>query len=196
MLVEALLLSLIFGLIFGGKLGRLKSIHFKYPWIIFLALFTRYLPRILDIPFLYSKLQIPSSFLAPWFFILSYVILLFALLINTHYKEVWLAAAGTALNFLVVALNRGFMPVSEVALRANGFPMEKISDGLIDMNHILSSKSTRLLILGDIIPLAKFYPLKKIISIGDIILCVGVFLFVFLKLRRAPKTELDDPQSS
>ncbi|MBZ5797754.1 DUF5317 domain-containing protein, partial [Burkholderia contaminans] len=38
--------------------------------------------------------------------------------------------------------------------------------------------STRLSLLGDIIPLSKPYPRTQVISIGDVVMNFGMFLFI------------------
>ncbi|WP_094548988.1 DUF5317 family protein [Petroclostridium xylanilyticum] len=46
------------------------------------------------------------------------------------------------------------------------------------ITHTLITSSTRLSILADIIAIPKPYPLPKVLSIGDIFIAFGVFVFI------------------
>lgn len=170
MLIEAIVLSIIAGLIFKGRFSNLKTLEIRQAWLFFGGLIIRYIPRLLDLP-------------APVFFILSYAMLTAGALCNLKYIEMYIILGGILCNFAVVAANGGYMPVSREILSASGYPLNELTDGLIDMNHKLSGSDTKLYFLADIIPLTKFYPVKKIISIGDILMSIGSFVFLFRRLR-------------
>ncbi len=82
---------------------------------------------------------------------------------------------GTFLNFIVIMLNGGQMPVSQEALIKAGIP-EQINDEII--THTIIAKDTVLKFLGDIFILPKPYPRPKVFSAGDVFLAVGVFIYI------------------
>jgi hypothetical protein len=50
--------------------------------------------------------------------------------------------------------------------------------------------STHLSFLGDIIPLSSPYPRTQIISIGDVVMNVGIFLFIQFMMVKRGKEEV------
>jgi hypothetical protein len=82
-----------------------------------------------------------------------------------------LVLAGVLLNFTVIALNAG-MPVSEEALARSG-QLDTIP-ALVDggeVKHHLAGPGDRLLLLGDVIPVA---PFREVVSVGDVLTYAGV----------------------
>jgi hypothetical protein len=85
---------------------------------------------------------------------------------------------GVLLNFIVMAANGGRMPVSpEAASILDPFFIEALKNGLYG-KHTLITESTRLALLGDIIPLSAPYPKEQVISLGDVVMNIGVFFFI------------------
>jgi hypothetical protein len=85
------------------------------------------------------------------------------------------AAAGVALNMLVVSANGGYMPQSvdarEVAGRTKDRPAEQVEQ--LTNVHPMTSES-RLPFLGDIIPEPSWMPMANVISVGDVLLSLGI----------------------
>jgi len=101
---------------------------------------------------------------------LSYLLIFIGMIANRKYKSMHYILAGTMLNYMVIALNGGKMPVKEFLSLGPAIR--------VDLGHSLMTQSTRLYILADIIPIPRPYPLPKIISIGDIFIMAGAFLFI------------------
>lgn len=85
---------------------------------------------------------------------------------NRHLPGLVLVAAGLAANALVMAAN-GSMPVSPDAIAALGIGDVEVPPG----KHVLLDDATRLPWLADVIPVP---PLRSIISVGDILLAIGL----------------------
>ncbi|MNI97749.1 hypothetical protein D3C73_1564530 [compost metagenome] len=51
--------------------------------------------------------------------------------------------------------------------------------------HYLLDASTRLAFLGDIIPLSSPYPRTQAISIGDVVMNLGIFLYILTMMAPA-----------
>jgi len=95
--------------------------------------------------------------------------------LNRKLPGVWLVFAGLALNFAVMAANGGRMPVSEWAAVVTG--QQEHLPQLISgesSRHLLLTASTPLGFLGDVIPLPRWYPVPRVLSIGDIFIGAGV----------------------
>ncbi len=176
MLREALGLSLLFALLRRGGLRRLSQLEFSFwPLVLFAALLQVLLP------FIGTNLGRTTALVV---LVLSYVAVLFVLYQNRDNIYLRLAALGIALNFLVILANGG-MPVS-LELLGELYGEKAVSllkQGATDFMHIPLTSRTRLWFLSDIVPLRPPYPLRNIISVGDILLSLGVFLY----LERASK---------
>jgi hypothetical protein len=98
-----------------------------------------------------------------------------------------LMTAGTLSNFAVIAANHFRMPVSPAALAMYpGLTPEAVAAKKV--NYFIASNGSRLYLLADVIPL----PLGKLsgfISVGDLLLGVGLMLFTARMMIRLPKPE-------
>ncbi|MHB8961704.1 MAG: DUF5317 domain-containing protein [Saccharofermentanales bacterium] len=192
MLFETLIVALVAGLIFGGSIRNLTGIHLHWPGFLFAGAIIRYVPHLLNriFPFLFNKLDqnygIALTTAAAAFFVASYVFLIAGVAVNLKEWTMYIILAGIVMNFIVVGENGGFMPVSAAGLAGAGYPMSRIVDGVIDLNHIITTDETRFLLLSDIFVVTRPYPFPKLLSIGDLVMCAGLFIFMVRKLLGAP----------
>jgi uncharacterized protein DUF5317 len=94
-----------------------------------------------------------------------------------------IAAAGVALNLIVMTVNGGVMPrADEVAPRA----LDRESSGTTINNTVRSSASTRLAWLGDTLAQPSWMPLANLVSPGDLLLSLGVAAWAYQTCRRRP----------
>ncbi len=90
-----------------------------------------------------------------------------------------LAAAGVALNLVVIVINGGWMP-----------RLQPVAGRVGDLNQRVSNTApvgsdTRLAWLGDSIPEPPWLPLSNVLSPGDILLASGAAWWVFAATRPA-----------
>lgn len=163
MIVEAVLVSIIIGYIRKGRLSNFEHVEIRYWYLIIIS----QILQIIVIRLNGSVFHINEDV---FYFghILSYVILLIPLFANARLLAMLLLGVGTLLNFIPIAFNKGKMPVY----------LPEGVNASFDMGHILSDSTTKAYYLSDIIPILKPYPLPKIISVGDVFLLIGAFLFV------------------
>ncbi|MBI3460851.1 DUF5317 domain-containing protein [Candidatus Acetothermia bacterium] len=117
---------------------------------------------------------------------------MFALL-NWRERALRPMALGLISNFVVIAVNQGYMPVSldaleisgahntEAALRATGIHGNVIL--MCTQPEIEHCKQTYLNLLGDSFGLPSWLPAARPISIGDIFLALGLIYFLQRKMR-------------
>lgn len=193
MIAEAFVLSIILGFIRRGKLNGLSAIPLRKYYLFVL-------------PFVLSALVVAAGQMGDpkvWLTyirtanVVQYLILLAAFAVNLHIREMWLPGIGTFLNFLVVTVNSGVMPVSVKALKIAGMEY-LLKPGAFDWNirHSILDTSTHLKFLGDIIPVpgfGKFMP--EVASIGDVMLAVGVFIIIQLYMCRPATVVKECPTS-
>jgi hypothetical protein len=89
-----------------------------------------------------------------------------------------LMAFGWFLNLLVISANGG-MPVSRAAVIRAGLPWTDVREGSL-FKHVAAGPDTPLRFLGDVIAVP---PVHRVVSLGDIVLLLGIVLFVSQVMR-------------
>jgi hypothetical protein len=170
-------LGLIAGFLARGTLKGLKDIHFRIVWMLFLSVIVGLLPLFSD------SLNSHRHVLQ----LISYAGVLAFLIVNilTSRGEVRVGMlvimAGWALNFIVIAANHG-MPLSRWAYAASG-QTSRITQGSGGFYRIVvAGPHTKLLRLGDVIPVK---PYSVVVSIGDIVLSLGIAFVIAAVMRTA-----------
>ncbi|ANB58643.1 hypothetical protein GFC29_717 [Anoxybacillus sp. B7M1] len=172
MVYDGILLSLLIGLLRGGNLKGIAHINLRGGWLF---------PILLGIEICIFMLQNKIDIIGQAsnvLFLLIYVVGLIFLWMNRHQPGFLVIFAGVFLNFIVMAVNGGRMPVSIEAAQTLGREYVEILKAGIYGKHEAIHASTVLPFLGDIIPLSPPYPRRQVISIGDVVMNVGAFLFV------------------
>jgi hypothetical protein len=99
-------------------------------------------------------------------------------------RHAWrLAALGVSLNLLVVIANGGYMPRAEEAgTQADAALMGASTppgpQRLINITPL--TPESRLAWLGDVLPQPAWFPMRNVMSIGDLLLSAGVAWCAFL----------------
>ncbi|MBU9711742.1 DUF5317 domain-containing protein [Evansella tamaricis] len=172
MVADGILFSLLIGFLRRGTLLGISDLKLKFGWVF---------PILLIFQFSIYLLQERIYFLgmiSGYLYIVVYILGLFFLYINRHHKGFLLIFIGVFLNFIVMAVNGGRMPVSlEAAAVLDPMYADALINGLY-AKHTPYIESTYLGFLGDVIPITKPYPRDQVISIGDIIMNIGIFVFI------------------
>jgi hypothetical protein len=172
MVYDGIILSLLIGFFRGGSLKGLAHMKLKGGWLFPLLLGIEICVFLLQ-----NKLNVIASF-SNYLFIAIYIVALVFLWFNRHNQGFMIIFIGVLLNFIVMTLNGGRMPVSIEAGQFLGPEyIEALKAGTYG-KHIAINSSTLLPFLGDIIPLSDPYPREQVISIGDVVMNVGVFIFI------------------
>lgn len=108
---------------------------------------------------------------------------------RTVQAAVALVLIGGAMNAVAIAAN-GRMPFSEAALVAANVSDEQRARGERSPKHVAADETTRLLWLGDVIPVR---PVAKVVSIGDIVLLLGVAAAVSGGMTSHPRRARPSP---
>lgn len=169
MYIEAIILGLIIGFARNGRLANFFEVRFK-GWALsilaFVLFLIPYLLRIMESPF--EKLQI--------FPFLAMVICAIIALLNFEKNGMKILLIGVLLNLVVMGLNDFKMPIDAIKMEALGFTsfIESLKEGYV-VNYISMDGAHPIsTILGKVIALPDFYPLKKVLSAGDLIISIGI----------------------
>ena len=158
--------SVVVSLLRGGKVSNLAEIYARGWWLLFIGL----------------GMQTAANFistdqreLATWLVLLSYLPLLLVVFINQRLPGMWIVGVGIMMNFTVIALNNG-MPVLPEAFELAGGSIDNLQ---FDAKHVLLDGNSSFPFLADIIPMP-----GSVISLGDVLLAVGLGVFVEDQLRQ------------
>ena len=173
-LVLVLVVSLAVALVRGGRLSRLSELTSLQKWeLIFGAFAIQYVLAILG-----HKGSATLVSVGPLLHVISYVILLIVVWYNRHLNGFFIIGLGIFLNFVVILANGGSMPVSvEGAIRAGLQDMLPLLRSETYVLHSVLTEQTRLKFLADVIVLPPPYPRPKVLSLGDVVMAVGLFIF-------------------
>lgn len=173
-----LLAALAAGLITGLALAYWRGVPYqapdlKYLWLIFAAFLPQYVAFYLS-----GDRQNISAFLLPF----SQALLLIFAWLNRQLFGMMILLLGMALNFTVIAANRGFMPISPQtasylvpqAVLENIQPGERF--GTKDI--LLPPEDTRFEWLADRFLPPAWSAYQVAFSIGDVLIAFGVFLLL------------------
>ncbi|HWH32235.1 MAG TPA: DUF5317 domain-containing protein [Egibacteraceae bacterium] len=182
LVATVVLLAVAIGYAAGGRLRHIAQIPFRRIWMVWIAFLLQFLLPFLD-ESTRRTLRVPilavAFVLAMWWIVGTWPVL-------TRWLRAGLVlvVVGWAMNFTVIALNNG-MPVSAETLDRVGLPSDNIESG--DLNkHVTLDDDTLLPWLGDMIPLPLAGPLRKAISLGDVVMLLGLLVFIPVGMRQEP----------
>ncbi len=179
MVLEEIFFGLLISFLRGGRLENLNSLKLKMPQILIIGV-------ILNLLLYFFSLRdfgAITYYTIEYFTILHigiYILLVVGILFNYKYNFAKLLSIGFILNLIPIILN-GKMPVSRLAMEKAG-QFEKL-------DLILRGKSLthgiflnpRGYFLADIIPIGYS---GKVISIGDIVISIGIVMMIIYGMRR------------
>ena len=161
--------ALVVVLVTRGSFSRLFQLPIESIWMVVVAL---------AIQIFLAVVEIPSDRFDDLGFALvmaSYAFLLAFCFVNLRISMMWVIGLGIALNALVIGLNQG-MPTAdhEVTTRSGRTIEEPIER---TAKHRPESDDDLLPILGDRLRVP--YPVDEVISIGDVVIGLGIILVCY-----------------
>lgn len=174
-LAIVIFLALAIAVMRGGRLVNLGDIELKAWWLLFIAL----------------GLQIGTGFLpeANWaegggltMVLISFILLMMLVVMNRSEPGMGIAGLGVLMNFVVIAANGGMPVLAGAAEVASGFTVSD-PDLSGSFKHVLLDETSHLAFFADVIPL-RLVGIGEVISLGDILLALGLGVFLEHELRR------------
>lgn len=112
---------------------------------------------------------------AKFFIMGAYALVLVGAIFNL--SNLWMIPllAGSLCNFVVIFMNGGKMPLSESAMRIAGITASVVGESSV---MSVASSSTSLPILGGIIPIPLPGVLAQVISLGTVLIGIGLFFVI------------------
>lgn len=180
MFLEAVVLGILVGLVRKGSLDNLKTVRFQGAFLILLSCLIQGLPFVLN----GWKLAENKFFLSTP---IAVGLLFIVLFLNFKKRGIALITIGTGFNFAAILLNNMKMPISFEGLYYAGFKhmIDPIKMGEV-VNYIGYKSAWGFSgYLGKIIPLPSAYMFSKVLSVGDILITIGVFILVQNSMKRS-----------
>lgn len=155
MFLEAIILSIIIGLIRGGSLKRIRNLNSSSIWVLLLGIVIQYLLVFLDTIEGNNSVGLVLRYNTQ-IQIFSYLLILIGVIFNIRFRSLWALLVGYVLNFISLASNGWIIPnLIENPLQNVKFP-----------------------ILGYTIKVFEPYPLPRLLTLGDIIISFGIFALI------------------
>jgi hypothetical protein len=175
-LLFAVLIGLMASLI-RSRVGKrtYKPLSLKGIWLVFLA----FIPQFFAFNLPATRSVIPDSWI-PAILISSQLLLLIFVWVNRTHSGFLLLGAGLLLNFLVISLNGGMMPISPQTASQLIEPGTTVNLQIgqrvgIGKDVLLEPADTKLAFLSDCFTLPKWIPYRLAYSFGDILISIGAF---------------------
>jgi MFS family permease len=185
-LIIALVLGIVGGLLAGGRITNIATVHLRFVWLLFLGLIIRYATQWA------IENGVPNAELLRLpLFGAGFLVLLVGLWFNREQPGFPLAFVGVLLNAGAILINGGAMPVWEPSVIAAGLSPADIGTAFYKVvgetasgglpPEFLANAGP----LGDIIPIPIPF-LRNVASIGDLFLASGLAFFLFAVTVRNP----------
>ena len=177
-MAEVILVGLGFGLVSGGSVRNLAHEPLKGEWALLLLL-----PSQLLWPSIAERLGMPCALsIVIWLMLMAGL----AVVLMLNAPRRWMlafAALGIALNILVIGLNQA-MPVDIRAASEIGTTRDAARDALAgDCLHEEMDDATRAAFLADVIAVPGPAWQRGVLSVGDMLIAVGLGIWVFAASR-------------
>jgi hypothetical protein len=176
-----IILVIVVALLRGGSLRNFAAVQLRWlplviaGFVLHLLIFT---------PFARSPLV---TFATLPIYVLSLVLLAIWVAANWRIPGMALIATGLALNVAVIAANGGHMPVlPEGARLAGQYEVLAADDPRTSKHLLMASEQVQLWLLSDIIVIPYGVPGASVLSVGDLVLTVGVAILCYSTALRAP----------
>ena len=160
------LLAVGLGLALGGRLGNVALLELRAVWLFFAAITL----QLVAFPLELFPWRTPET-VASALWVLSYVLLLVAAVLNARITGVPVVALGMLLNLVAILANGGTMPVRYEAMHDAG------------RTQVLQANSTALADpslpwLVDRWAAPAWIPFANVFSVGDVVIAFGAVVMV------------------
>lgn len=180
-----LLVAIVLGLLAGvlrAKIGgrQVAPPNYHLSWLVFVSFIPQYLAFEVDI----TRRCMPD-WLASVALVGSQMILLVFVLLNRNRPGFWLLGMGLGMNFVVIMVNGGFMPISPQAVQylapaASAGSWQVTQRLWFGKDIVLPVTETNLHLFSDCLLLPTWLPFHVAFSAGDILISIGVFEILWM----------------
>jgi len=154
---------------------QLQALRLKLEWLVVLS----FVPQLLAFHLPATAERMPDAW-APLILVTTQFLLLLFFWVNRKAPGFWILGLGLGLNFLVIILNQGLMPINpETVTRLVPNAPEgawQVGERMgYSKDIVLTIAESKLWLLSDRIMLPDWIPYRVAFSIGDIFIAIGAF---------------------
>ena len=168
-----IILSIIIGLLRGGELEKLYHISIKGTYLFAVALLLR------GMIWLFGRMGFHQIYeYSPFIIIVSYILFIIASFQNINFSGFRYITLGVLMNSFVIFVNGGKMPVlvtQQVSEEISGKVLFGQGQNIV---YSLADNKTFFTFLGDVLTLPKLLQCSSIVSVGDIMIFIGIFILI------------------
>lgn len=174
MFIEAIIIGIIVGIVRNGRLSNLSELNFRGWYLILFGFIIQYLP-------LFFSLFNFELFNDKWQ-IVGNIIILITLILNINFSGVWIIILGGIINSIGYIINDYNVMIVKTSISEK--MINYIDTGALVNYKYFSQVSHWKHYFGKFIALPEIYPLVKAISIGDIIISIGIIFFISMEMKK------------
>jgi hypothetical protein len=175
-LLSAVVVGLALGFLLGGRPAHLSELQLRWNPLIFASLLIQLV--------LFTGLAVPAP-VVTMAYLGSGGLALAWLFRNLMIPGiVWITAGGLS-NFVAIAANGGRMPVDPglLAQTRGAAYVRALAAGQVTSNSSIADHHTRLRWLSDQILIPPPWPLPTVLSVGDVLIALGVIWLIATGMR-------------
>jgi len=176
--IYALPIGLLLGLVLGGRLSGLATLRLRYAMLSVAGFLTQ-------VVLFSAPVADRIGSLGPPIYVASTALVFAAVLANVRIRGMALVVVGAACNLAAILANGGYMPASPDAAAAVG------RETATSYSNVAIIASPALELLTDVIVLPEWLPFSNIISIGDLLIGVGIAVVIAAAMRSARRDGVD-----
>lgn len=178
MLVEAIIISIMLGFLLNRGKKDFEQVTVKGVVLVFASALIEGVSQFIVSHNLFEFADVIRNYTLTIETIV-YILLFIFIYLNRDKRGAKIIMFGALLNAVAVISNNGYMMVDGQILLDMGFlnSYNELKDGLV-FAHGLLDINTKFVYLADIINITPPYPFPKSVSIGDLVLDLGVFIVV------------------
>ncbi len=168
-----MVLAILIGIIRGGRFSNIGTLRFK-NWWLFVASLISYLTIVV-------LGAAGNSIVVDYInelYALTYGMLIIGIFMNVKYKPIMIIGFGALMNLVSFIMNKG-IPVSVEGLKLAG--ETQLADLITAGEKLLYvpfTTQTSLPILSKTIIFQANMPFERVLSFGDVVIMIGVFVFI------------------
>lgn len=162
-LYTCVLLVAVYAVLPGSDLRRLGQVRLRHTWLVWLALATQVV--VISV--------LPDGGWNQGAHLVTYGLAALFAVLNLRCAGTWVIGLGGLANLTAILANGGVMPASPAALEASGW---QATPGQFANSAVVAQP--RLAFLGDVFATPSWFPVSSVFSIGDVVIVVGVTLFL------------------
>lgn len=167
------MLAVLIGVIRGGRFSNIGTLRFKNWWIFVVSMIFYLLIVVLGA----AGNALVVGYIKE-LYMLTYGLLIIGIFTNIKYKPIIIIGIGAAMNLASFIVNKG-IPVSVEGLKIAGEEQTaKLVEAGEKLLYVPFTNETVLPIFSKTIIFQANMPFERVISLGDVVVMIGVFVFV------------------